>query len=124
VPRGAGPPASVNTSTSMPSPARPSEHGRSGVNGVAERRQPTISVPPEMLMTGQRPPPMFSKNQRQEVSSHGSPVEPSTRSRDRSWPRGPRPSVTRMRSRTRVGEAANVTTRSRSSVRQSRSLSG
>ena len=37
-----------------------------------------ISVPPEMLMMGQRRRPTRSKNQSHDFSSHGSPVEPSS----------------------------------------------
>ena len=79
-------PSSSKTSTSMPSPGPPSVHGLSGMTGSGERRQPTISVPPLMLITGQRSPPTRSKYHVHDSGSHGSPVEPRMRSVERSWP--------------------------------------
>jgi hypothetical protein len=35
-----------------------------GIAGVGERKHAPISVPPEQLMIGQRPPPTRSKSQR------------------------------------------------------------
>src|SRR5947199_6270875 len=85
-------PASSNTSTAMPSAGPPSEHGDSGATTWGDRKHAPTSVPPEMLMIGHRPSPTTSKYQRHGASFHGSPVEASTRSDDRSWARtGPSP---------------------------------
>src|SRR5260370_37404003 len=64
----------------MPGAGAPNEHGFSDWIGNGNRKQPTISVPPEILMMGQRRFPTFSKNHGYDVSSHGSPVEPRSRS--------------------------------------------
>jgi hypothetical protein len=45
-----------------------------GIAGVGERKQAPISVPPEQLMIGQRPPPTFSKSHMYGSGFHGSPV--------------------------------------------------
>src|SRR3954466_10276846 len=79
-----GAPLSSNTSTAMPRAGPPSDMGLMGSSGCGERKQAPTSVPPEMLMTGQRPPPTTSKYHRQGASFHGSPVDASTRSDDRS----------------------------------------
>ena len=49
--------------------------------GAGDRKQAPTSVPPEMLMTGQRPPPTCSEYQRHGSSFHGSPVEARIRRR-------------------------------------------
>ena len=77
-------PSSSNTSTAMPSAGPPSEHGDSGCTTCGDRKHAPTSVPPEMLMTGHRPPPTTSKYHRHGASFHGSPVDASTRSDDRS----------------------------------------
>src|SRR5437588_8016438 len=78
-------PESSTTSVAMPGAGEPSVHGFSGWMGSGNRKQPTISVPPEMLMIGQRRLPACSKNQLYEVSSQGSPVDPSSRNDDISY---------------------------------------
>ena len=50
-------PASSNTSTAIPSDGPPNEHGDSGSTTCGERKHAPTSVPPEMLITGQRPSP-------------------------------------------------------------------
>jgi hypothetical protein len=55
---------SSNTSTAMPSAGPPSVIGVSASTGWGDRKQAPTSVPPEMLMTGQRPPPTTRWNQR------------------------------------------------------------
>ena len=77
-------PSSSNTSTAMPSAGPPSEHGEIGSTTCGDRKHAPTSVPPEMLITGQRPPPTTSKYQRHGPSFHGSPVDARTRSDDRS----------------------------------------
>src|SRR2546423_2614372 len=84
VPGPTGTPRSLNTSTAMPSEGPPSDMGLMASTGCGERKQAPTSVPPEMLITGQRPPPTTSKYQRHGSSFHGSPVDPSARSDDRS----------------------------------------
>ena len=64
----------------MPGAGPPSVQGLSAWIGSGNRKLPTISVPPEILMMGQRRRPTRSKNHSQDVSSHGSPVDPSSRS--------------------------------------------
>src|SRR5947208_13101485 len=56
-PGGSGFPSGPYTSIAMPSAGPPSVHGRSGVNGVGDRKHAPTSVPPEILMIGQRPSP-------------------------------------------------------------------
>src|ERR1039458_2916871 len=73
------------------------------------RKQPIISVPPEMFRMGRRPRPTHSKKQGKELSSHGSPVDPNSRSEPRSNPSGPEPAL-RISSRMAVGEIPNVVT--------------
>src|ERR1051326_2794192 len=75
-----GRPFSSTTSVAIPGAGAPSVHGFSSCMGSGNRNEPTISVPPEMLMMGQLPPPTRSKYNLQDLSSHGSPVEPSKRS--------------------------------------------
>ena len=70
--RRTGLPRSSTTSTAMPGEGPPSVQGFNGWMGSGSRKQPMISVPPEMLMMGQRRFPMFSKNQSHDVSSQGS----------------------------------------------------
>src|SRR5690349_5831301 len=79
-----GLPVSSNTSTARPRHGPPNDIGLMGLIGCCERKHAPTSVPPEMLMTGQRPPPTTSKYHRHGDSFHGSPVEPRTRSDDRS----------------------------------------
>src|SRR4051812_43075226 len=83
----AGLPSSSYTSTAMPSAGPPNDMGLMGSTGWGDRKQAPTSVPPEMLMTGHRPPPTTSKYQRHGPSFQGSPVEPNTRSDDRSCDR-------------------------------------
>src|SRR5437763_15467765 len=85
-------PDSSNTSTAMPSAGPPSEHGEIGATTWGDKKHAPTSVPPEMLTIGQRRSPTTSKYQRQGASFHGSPVDASTRSDDRSCARtGPSP---------------------------------
>ena len=74
-------PSASYTSTAIPSDGPTSEHGFSGVVGKADSRQAPTSVPPVMLMIGQRPRPTVSNSQRHDSGSHGSPVEARMRSR-------------------------------------------
>ena len=80
-------------------------------------------MPPEMLMTGQRPPPTTSKYQRHGPSFHGSPVDPRMRSDDRSWDRTAS-SPWGINARTSVGLIPSTVTRWRSMNAHSRSGSG
>src|SRR5260370_40680531 len=80
-----GCPESSTTSVAMPGAGAPNEHGFSDWIGNGNRKQPTISVPPEILMIGQRRFPIFSKNHEYDVSSHGSPVGPRSRSEGMLW---------------------------------------
>src|SRR5438309_5418730 len=80
-----GRPASSYTSTARPSDGPPNDMGLMSSTGWGDRKQAPTSVPPEMLMTGHRPPPTTSKYQRHGPSFHGSPVEPRTRNDERSW---------------------------------------
>src|SRR5262252_6480588 len=82
-----GRPSSSKTSTAMPSDGPPRDIGLMGSTGWHERKHAPTSVPPEMLMTGQRFWPTTSKYHRQGTSFHGSPVEPRMRSLERSHAR-------------------------------------
>src|ERR1700682_3439454 len=73
-------PDSSTTSVAMPGAGAPNEHGFSDWIGNGKRKHPTISVPPEILIIGHRRFPTFSKSHRYDPSSHGSPVEPKSRS--------------------------------------------
>ena len=118
-----GRPASSYTSTAIPRAGPPSDMGLMGCTGWGDRKHAPTSVPPEMLITGQRPPPTTSKYQRQGPSFHGSPVEPRIRRADRSWARtGASPWG--MRARTRVGLMPSTVTPWRSRKAHSRSGSG
>ena len=64
-------------------------------------------------MIGQRRLPMFSKNQVYEVSSQGSPVEPSSRSVGRAWRWA---ESLRISKRMAVGEIPNVVMPCRSMI--------
>src|ERR1700690_936318 len=75
-----GVPLSSTTSVAIPGAGPPKVHGFRPWMGSGNRKLPTISVPPEMLMMGQRPRPTRSKNHSQDASSHGSPVDPNRRS--------------------------------------------
>ena len=67
-----------------PSAGPPSDIGLIGSTGCGDRKHAPTSVPPEMLITGQRFWPTTSKYQRHGSSFQGSPVEPRMRSlRDR-----------------------------------------
>src|SRR4051794_8271367 len=79
-----GRPASSNTSTAIPSDGPPNDIGFNGSTGCGDRKHAPTSVPPEMLITGQRPPPTTAKYQRHGSSFQGSPVDPRMRSLDRS----------------------------------------
>src|SRR4029078_1030722 len=79
-----GSPSGPKTSTAIPSAGPPSEHAFNDITGVGERKHARTSVPPEKLMTGQRPPPTRSWNHMYGSWFHGSPVEPRMRSDDRS----------------------------------------
>ena len=63
VPTSELPPAST-TSIAIPSAGPPSEHALIGTDGTGERKHAPTSVPPEMLISGTRPRPTFSKSQR------------------------------------------------------------
>src|ERR1039458_3088402 len=84
--------------------------------GSGKRKQPTISVPPEILMMGQRRWPTRSKNQSQEASSQGSPVEPSRRSEGMA---GGSPAAL-LKTRMAVGETPKVEMPWRSIISQRR----
>src|SRR5262245_40556588 len=73
-------PESSTTSVAIPGAGPPSEHGFRLWIGSGSRKQPTISVPPEILMMGHWRRPTRSKYHIQDASSHGSPVEPRRRS--------------------------------------------
>src|SRR4029079_2145891 len=75
-----GTPFSSTTSVAIPGAGPPSVHGLSGWIGRGIRRLHEISVPPEMLMMGQRRRPTRSKNHSHDLSSQGSPVDPRRRS--------------------------------------------
>src|SRR4029079_19299654 len=77
-------PSWSTTSMSIPRAGPPSEHALIGIAGVGERKQAPISVPPEQLMIGHRPPPTRSKSHRYGSGFHGSPVVTITRSEERS----------------------------------------
>src|SRR2546423_10958162 len=78
-PGGTGLPDASHTSTSIPSAGPRSVHGLRSVIGSGERKHAPTSVPPEMLMIGQRPPPTFSRVHMYGSGFHGSPVEPMIR---------------------------------------------
>ena len=88
--------------------------------GSGERWQPTSSVPPLMLMIGQRPCPTRSRNQVQDSGSHGSPVEPRIRSDERSRPAAT-PSPSRRSRRMAVGATPRCVMRCFSTISNSRS---
>src|SRR4051812_21012409 len=77
-------PSASTTSMSMPSAGPPSEHALIGIAGVGERKQAPISVPPEQLMIGHRPPPTRSKSQAYGDGFQGSPVVTIVRKEERS----------------------------------------
>src|ERR1700678_3353965 len=105
-----GRPFSSTTSVAIPGAGPPKLHGLSAWMGNGNRKQPTISVPPEMLMMGQRRRPTRSKNHIHEDSSQGSPVEPSRRS-DSIGGSSP---ADLLSTRIAVGETPNVVRRWRS----------
>ena len=114
-----GRPASSNTSTAIPSEGPPSDIGFSGSTGWGERKHAPTSVPPEMLITGQRPPPTTSKYHCHGSAFQGSPVEPRMRRRDRSEARTT--SVPwGMSARINVGEMPRTVTSCRSRYSHSR----
>src|SRR5437868_13150408 len=78
-----------------------------------------ISVPPEILMIGHFFLPIFSKNQVQDSSSQGSPVEPKTRSDAKENP-DKNASPAFFNTRTAVGEIPKCVTRCSSTICQSR----
>ena len=67
--------------------ARRASTATAAATTCGDRKHAPTSVPPEMLITGQRPPPTTSKYQRHGASFHGSPVDARTRSDDRSCAR-------------------------------------
>ena len=69
---------------STPSDGEPRELFFVGITGAWPRKHAPISVPPEMLMTGHRPPPTTSLNHLYGSGFHGSPVEARILSLDRS----------------------------------------
>src|SRR6266545_8381401 len=79
-PAGTGLPSGPHTSTSMPRAGPRRVHGLRSVIGRGERKHAPTSVPPEMLMIGQRPPPTSRKNHRYGSGFHGSPVDARIRS--------------------------------------------
>ena len=118
-----GLPSGPKTSTAIPSAGPPSEHAFSGWTTAGDRKHAPTSVPPEKLMTGQRPPPTTRENHRYGSVFHGSPVEPSTRRDDRSCfvtcssPSG-------ASARTSVGDTPRMLMRWRSTMSHSRSGAG
>src|SRR6266545_6451531 len=78
-----GLPLASQMSMSMPSAGPRSVQGLSSVMGRGDRKQAPTSVPPEMLMIGQRPPPTTFRNHRYGSGFHGSPVEPRMRKDER-----------------------------------------
>src|SRR6476659_9912526 len=79
-----GRPRSSYTSTAIPNDGDPNVIGVRSWTGCGDKKHAPTSVPPEMLMTGQRPPPTTSKYHHHGSSFHGSPVEPRTLSELRS----------------------------------------
>ena len=107
----------------MPSAGPPSEQGEIAWGTWGERKQAPTSVPPEMLITGQRPPPTTSKYHRHGTSFQGSPVDPRTRSDERSWAAtGSSPCA--ISARTSVGETPSTFTPWRATSDHSRSGPG
>ena len=104
----------------MPGAGAPRVQGLSGWMGSGNRKLPTISVPPEILMMGQRRRPTRSKNQSHEFSSQGSPVDP----RRRSESIGGRSSADLLNTRMAVGETPKVVMRWRSIISQKRAGPG
>src|SRR5580658_7120912 len=96
----------------MPGAGPPRVHGLSAWMGNGNRKLPTISVPPEILIMGHRRRPTRSKNHIHEASSQGSPVEPSNRS-DSIGGSSP---ADLLSTRMAVGETPNVVMRWRSMV--------
>src|SRR5207244_12119852 len=73
-------PSPSTTSIAIPSAGPPSEHALIGTDGTHDRKHAAISVPPERLISGTRPPPTVSKSQRYGPGFHGSPVVTNVRS--------------------------------------------
>src|SRR4051794_62257 len=92
----------------MPGEGAPTVHGFSGWMGSGSTNEPTISVPPEMLITGQRFWPIDWKYHMYDVSSQGSPVEPRRR---RVFIGNLSGVLPRISMRTAVGETPNVVMR-------------
>src|SRR5207247_2925178 len=110
-------PSSSTTSIAIPSAGPPTEHYLIGSTGVGERKHAPTSVPPEQLMSGQRPPPTCSESQRYGSGFHGSPVVTIVRSDEKSAIGSP----CGISARTSVGERPRIDTRSDSTSRHSRS---
>src|SRR5437660_8610970 len=83
-PAGSDLPSGPYTSIAIPSAGPPSVQGRSGVRGVGDKKHAPTSVPPEMLMIGQRAPPTTSKYHCHGSGFHGSPVDAKMRRLERS----------------------------------------
>src|SRR5438094_1092693 len=105
-------PSPSTTSIAIPSAGPPSEHALIGTDGTHERKHAAISVPPERLISGTRPPPTVSKSQRYGSGFHGSPVVTKVRSDERSALGSPCGSS----ARTSVGERPSEVTRSASTI--------
>src|SRR5438093_7576829 len=81
-------PFSSTTSAAIPGHGPMNELGWIGVQVVQPTMPPEISVPPEQLMIGQRDSPTFRKYHHHGSAFHGSPVDPRTKSEERSFARG------------------------------------
>ena len=99
----------------MPSAGAPRVHSLSGITGIGERKHAPTSVPPERLMIGARPSATTWCSQRYGSGFQGSPVEPSTRSDERSW-RSTGSSPCGCSARIRVGETPSTLIRWRSTM--------
>src|SRR5687768_16372041 len=96
-------------STSIPREGPPSVQALSDEIGRGDRKHAPTSVPPDRLMMGRRPLPISSNSQRYGAGFHGSPVDASTRSDERSCARtGATPLG--IRARMSVGDTPSVVT--------------
>src|SRR5204863_8219863 len=116
-------PLSFHAIAGMPGTGQDNDVGLSGLLVVQPTMPPEISVPPELFTSGARRSPTTPKYHHHGSGFHGSPVEPSTNSDDRSCPRtGSSPP--RISPRIAVGEIPRSVTRCRSTIDQTRPASG
>src|SRR2546430_16917241 len=103
-------PFSSTTSAAIPGQGPMNELGWIGVHVVHPTMPPETSAPPEELMIGQRDSPTFRKYHHHGSGFQGSPVDPRTKSDQRSFVRtGSSPD--RMSPRIAVGEMPRCVTR-------------